>query len=86
MKVKYIIILILARWNNTNLKLIIKLSIIKQKEKITKPNLYKNKSIMSTKRKVYVLYSLLGDIVPKVYKTKASLKPFIDKEPNLRYY
>lgn len=41
---------------------------------------------MSTRKKVYVLYSLTGDIVPKVYKTKASLKPFIDKQPNLRYY
>lgn len=41
---------------------------------------------MSTKRKFYVLYSLLGDITPKIFKSKATIKKYIDKQPNLNYF
>lgn len=34
---------------------------------------------MSSKKKVYVLFSILGDIAPKIYKSKATVKKYIDK-------
>lgn len=40
---------------------------------------------MSSKKKVYVLYSLIGDYIPRIYKSKATVKKYIDKEPNLKF-
>jgi hypothetical protein len=41
---------------------------------------------MSSRRKFYVLYSLIGDMMPKIYKSKASVKKYLDSNPNLGFY
>jgi hypothetical protein len=33
---------------------------------------------MSSKKKVFVLYSILGDFAPKIYKSKATVKKYMD--------
>lgn len=39
-----------------------------------------------SKKKVYVLYSIAGEISPKLYKTKATVQKYLSKNKNLSFY
>ena len=41
---------------------------------------------MSSKKKFYVLYSLIGEIKPRLYKTKATVRKYTAKDSTLSFY
>lgn len=40
---------------------------------------------MSSKRKIYVLYSLLEEITPRIYKSKQTVTKYMKQDPNLSF-
>ena len=40
---------------------------------------------MSSKNKIYVLYSPTGTISPRIYKSKSTIRKYVKEDPNLSY-